>query len=286
MAAQEASDEKSNAQINLAVITGVSRGMGKAMAIELIEQGFTVAGCARDKNKLDQLTKEYGTKGVGNHDFSPVDLTNAESVETWSKNILKKYNNTAPTLLINNAGWAHYKKDLESMEDKDMKNSLLINTFGPFLVCKSFLPIMKEQKCDDNNNNNNKDSVSVRRIIFMSSGLGVFGMGGYSGYCASKYGLEGLNAALSKELPQHILCCCYSPGTIATDMFAQAGKNKGLKTDYSMDYMKEKGMITSQEFAKQAIPHILGLQRKDANGAHVDSPVAEKSLKSGLELFG
>ena len=279
MAAQESSDEKSNGQIKLAVITGVSRGMGKAMAIELIDQGFTVAGCARDKNKLDQLTKEYGTKGVGNHDFSPVDLTNAESVETWSKNILKKYNNTAPTLLINNAGWAHYKKDLESMEDKDMKNSLLINTFGPFLVCKSFLPIMKEQKFDDN-----KDS-SVRRIIFMSSGLGVFGKGGFTGYCASKYGLEGLNAALSKELPQHILSCCYSPGTIATDMFAQAGKNNGLKTDYSMDYMKQKGMITSQEFAKQAIPHILGLKRKDVNGKHIDSPVSEKSLESGLQLF-
>ena len=163
MAAQEKGDEKSNKnQIKLAVITGVSRGMGKAMAIELIDQGFTVAGCARDKNKLAQLTKDYGTRGAGNHDFSAVDLTNSESATQWAQSVLKKYSNTAPMLLINNAGYAPYKSNLESTPDKDFINSLMINTVGPFFVTKAFLPIMKQQKC------NEKDE--MRRIIFMSSG--------------------------------------------------------------------------------------------------------------------
>ena len=82
----------------LILITGVSRGLGRAMAEEFIRLGHTVLGCGRSEKEIGQLRKNFAAP----HDFDVVDVAVDEQVAAWAKRILKSHG--APDLLLNNAG--------------------------------------------------------------------------------------------------------------------------------------------------------------------------------------
>src|SRR5579871_638810 len=80
------------------VLTGVTRGLGRAMAEEFIARGHTVLGCGRSEKELAQLRGRFGSP----HDFAAVDVTQAEQVQSWAGRLLAALG--APDLLVNNAG--------------------------------------------------------------------------------------------------------------------------------------------------------------------------------------
>src|SRR5690348_8431329 len=79
------------------VLTGVTRGLGRAMAEQFIEQGHTVLGCGRSVEALTQLRQRFGPP----HDFAAVDVTRREQVQAWADRLLAEHG--APDLLVNNA---------------------------------------------------------------------------------------------------------------------------------------------------------------------------------------
>ena len=85
----------------LILITGVSRGLGRAMTEQFIQLGHTVIGCALNKEAIASLQRKFPSP----HHFSCVDIVHEEQVKAWSKNILEQYE--TPDLIINNAGIVH-----------------------------------------------------------------------------------------------------------------------------------------------------------------------------------
>jgi NADP-dependent 3-hydroxy acid dehydrogenase YdfG len=89
-------DDKAKKKI--VVITGVTRGLGRAMAEKFISLGHTVLGCGRNRELIDELRQKFPKR----HDFDVVDVTSDEQVQTWVARLHKKCG--APDLILNNAG--------------------------------------------------------------------------------------------------------------------------------------------------------------------------------------
>ena len=194
MAEQKAAETKP-----IAVVTGVSKGIGLAAALKFIELGYTVIGCARSKAKMSELQEKYPSC-----DFSSVDISNAIQVEQWSRRIIEKYG--SPDILINNAGVACDKVKIEDVSIDNLNAIIDVNVKGVMYTIKYFMPSMKA----------NKDKQS--KIIAISSPSGRIGIGSMSPYCASKWAVEGLMLSIAKEVPEYITAIAYNPGGIITEM--------------------------------------------------------------------
>ncbi|MEO6993604.1 MAG: SDR family NAD(P)-dependent oxidoreductase [Lacunisphaera sp.] len=217
------------------LITGVTRGLGRALAEWYIANGHTVIGCGRSAEILN-LRFSYGAP----HDFTALDVTEENRVALWSEKVLAVHG--APELLINNAALMNQPAPLWKVPSAEFNKLIDVNIKGVANVLRHFVPAM----------------IAAKKgvIVNFSSGWGRSTSADVAPYCASKFAIEGLTKALAQELPQGMAAVPFNPGVIDTDMLRQAW------SDGAASYPK------AEEWAKIAAPFILSLGPKD-NGASV-----------------
>lgn len=184
-----------------ALVTGGSRGLGKAIALALAKEGVDVAITGRNKNKLEETVTEIKNFGVKS-DYSIFDVAEKNEVKTQLEKLITSFG--VFDILINNAGIAAFGSFLE-MEENDWEEIVRTNLFGPYYVSKTVVPSMVELGSGD--------------IINVSSTAGLKGNAVTSAYSASKAGLIGLSESLMFELrKKNIRVTTLTPSTIASEM--------------------------------------------------------------------
>lgn len=123
-------------QKNIVVITGVTKGLGRALVSEFVQQGWKIAGCGRSLKLIQELQKEYGKE----HVFSIVDVTNDASVAEWANEISVKMG--APTILINNAALINHPNVLWEVPPSEFSAIMETNVIAVFNVLRHFIPLM------------------------------------------------------------------------------------------------------------------------------------------------
>jgi NAD(P)-dependent dehydrogenase (short-subunit alcohol dehydrogenase family) len=180
------------------VVTGATRGIGRALTACFVELGHTVIGCGRSQAGVDELSAAFG----GPHRFDAVDVARWSEVEGWAEAVASEM--PPPNLLINNAGLINRNAPLWEVPAEEFSRVLDTNVDGTANVIRAFLPSM---------------IANGRGIIVnMSSGWGRSTSPDVAPYCASKWAVEGLTQALSEELPSGLAAVAVSPGVVDTDM--------------------------------------------------------------------
>ncbi|MCI0744643.1 MAG: SDR family NAD(P)-dependent oxidoreductase, partial [Verrucomicrobia subdivision 3 bacterium] len=118
------------------VITGATRGLGRAMAEQFVAQGHTVAGCGRSAQQIRELRKQFGPP----HSFREVDVADDAAVKAWAQEILKSH--TPPDLLLNNAGIINRNAPLWEVPAAEFSQVIDVNIKGVANVIRHFAPAM------------------------------------------------------------------------------------------------------------------------------------------------
>ena len=184
-----------------ALVTGASRGIGRACALALAETGARVAVAARNVEQLESLAGEIRAQG-GEAWVVPMDLADAESIKEAIAKTAKDFGPIA--ILVNNAG---ITKDGLAMRMKKPDWDLVIatNLTGAFIAIQQVLPGMMRERWG--------------RIINISSLVGEMGNAGQANYAASKAGLIGLTKSIAQEMgSRNITVNSVAPGYVETDM--------------------------------------------------------------------
>ena len=189
-----------------ALVTGASRGIGRAIALELKSKDFSVIGTATSQAGVDALIKN-GIEGYILDLNSPNSIGNFwEQLEADKKNI---------SVLVNNAGITRDNIVLR-MSDDEWSDIMNVHLNGTFQLCKRSLKMMLKNKWG--------------RIINISSASASIGNRGQSNYAAAKAGVEAFTKSLAKEVGKRdITINAVAPGFIATDMTEQ---NDGVNAEY------------------------------------------------------
>ncbi len=186
-----------------AVVTGASRGIGRAIALRLAEAGAEVALWARDQAKLRSVAAEI-TAAHGKARAIMVDVTDSEAVEKAAQLVRA----TMPRVrtVVNNAG-AVLRKSTEAITDDEWRRIMAVNLDGTFYVTRAFLPDLEH---------------TAGRVVNIASRAGREGTSLLAAYCAAKHGVVGLTRALAEELrPGKVTVNAICPGSVDTAMLRQ-----------------------------------------------------------------
>ena len=184
-----------------AIITGGSRGIGKAIALALAKEGVNIIITGRNETSLQVTQKEISELGV-NVIYAIMDVSKRKEVDASIAGILEK---SGPVdILINNAGIGAFGGFLE-LAPEQWEEIIQVNLLGVYYITRAILPGMIERQTGD--------------IINISSTAGQRGAAVTSAYSASKFGLLGLTESLMLEVRKHnIRVSALTPSTVATDM--------------------------------------------------------------------
>ncbi|MDP3512191.1 MAG: SDR family oxidoreductase [Sulfuritalea sp.] len=211
----------------LIVVTGVTRGLGRAMLQEFVARGHVVAGCGRTEASIEELRRAFPEP----HRFATVDVADDRQVGKWARHVLTTLG--PPQLLINNAGLMNTPAPLWDVPAAEFSAVIDVNIKGTGNVLRHFVPAMIAQ--------------GRGVIVNFSSGWGRVTAPNVAPYCASKWAIEGLTRALAQELPKGMAAVALNPGIIDTEMLRRAfGDSAG---DYE----------SATEWAARAVPAILKL---------------------------
>lgn len=187
----------------VAVITGASRGLGKAMAVALGEQGAQIALVSRDVEQLNATAAAVRDAG-GEAEVFRTNVIDENEVYQLEKDVMQRFG--AVHILINNAG-INIRKNVPEFTLEEWHSVMDTNLTSVFLMCRSFVPHMKGH--------------GYGRIINMTSIMSHVSLPGRAAYSASKTGLLGLTRALALELAlDGVSVVAISPGPFATEMNA------------------------------------------------------------------
>jgi len=210
------------------VITGISSGLGLALTRNLLKAGHRVEGCGRRKNPLPAgETAQHGER----YSYRQLDIMNFEAACEWASRIARE--SPPVDYLVHNAAVIHENAPLWKIDREQLNAVLDVNVMGTFNILQAFLPGMLE--------------AGQGTIITLSSGAGRFGIGRISGYCASKWAVEGLTKSLAEELPEGMAAFPISPGMVDTDM---------LRTNFGEE---AGGYQKADAWAGAAVPFFLNL---------------------------
>jgi len=187
----------------LALVTGATRGIGKAIAENLASQGATVVGTATSEKGAAAISDYLASKGNGGKGYV-LDVADPESIDHCLKQIQEEFG--AITILVNNAG---ITRDNLMMRMKDEEWDSVINTnlTSVYRLVKSVLRGMTKARWG--------------RIVSVSSVVASMGNAGQANYAAAKSGMEGFTRALAREVgSRNVTANCVAPGFIDTDMTA------------------------------------------------------------------
>lgn len=185
----------------IALVTGATRGIGRAIADALGKQGATVVGTATSQGGADTITanlKEAGIEGFG----MVMDVSDPDSIDAGLKKMTSELG--APVILVNNAGITRDNLLLR-LKDDDWSAVIETNLSSVYRLSKSVLRGMAKARWG--------------RIINISSVVAGMGNPGQGNYCAAKAGVEGFTRSLAREMSNRgITANCVAPGFIDTDM--------------------------------------------------------------------
>ncbi len=249
------------------LITGVTRGLGRALTEEFIRLGHVVLGCGRSAKEIAALQKQFPAP----NDFSVVDVADDAQVAAWAQKVLAarfvaqpscqrdSENKTekhagkmpvplcaAPDLLLNNAALMNRPAPLWKIPAQEFSDVIDVNIKGVANVIRHFVPAMIAR--------------GSGVIVNFSSGWGRSTDAEVAPYCATKWAIEGLTQALAQELPPGLAAVPLNPGIINTDML------RTCWPDGAGSYP------AAAEWAKTAAPFLLKLNSAD-NGRQLTVPV-------------
>jgi NAD(P)-dependent dehydrogenase (short-subunit alcohol dehydrogenase family) len=213
------------------VITGVTRGLGRALTDEFVRAGHTVIGCGRSGDAIFELRMLHQAP----HDFSVVDVALDNKVALWAAKVLET--DSAPDLLINNAGIINRPAPVWEQDDREFTKLVDANIRGTQNVIRHFVPAMVARK--------------KGVIVNFSSGWGRSVSPEVGPYCMSKWAIEGLTKAMAEELPSGMAAVPLNPGVIDTAML------RTCWAEGAASYPK------AEQWAKTAAPFILKIGAKD-----------------------
>ena len=186
---------------SVALVTGATRGIGKAIALALGAKGATVIGTATSENganKISEYLKENGIKGQG----KVLNVTDGDAITALVKDIGAEF--SAPTILVNNAGITRDNL-LMRMKDDEWDDIVNTNLTSVFRMSKACMRGMMKNK--------------QGRIISIASVVGATGNAGQANYAAAKAGIIGFSKSLAREIASRgVTVNVVAPGFIDTDM--------------------------------------------------------------------
>ncbi len=199
----------------VALVTGASQGIGRAIAVKLATSGATVAVAARNQEKLAELVGQITAAG-GTASAVPVDVGDEEQVKTAFKAAIAQFGKI--DILVNNAGITRDQLVMR-MKRADWDSVLNTNLTSAYLCIQQVIGSMLKQRWG--------------RIINITSVFGQMGQAGQANYAASKAGLIGLTMAIAREVgSRNITCNAVAPGFIETAM------TSGFTDDFKQTALK------------------------------------------------
>lgn len=184
------------------VITGGSKGLGRALAIRCAEEGARVALCSRNYDELNRVALDLAVHG---HPpvFASCDVADAEQVNRFSELVLSEFG--AVDVLVNNASMLGQRIEIVDWTRSTWERVIDVNVNGLFAVTKAFLPAMIRQRAGS--------------VINVTSSVGKKGRARWGAYAVSKFAVEGFTQTLADEVRYHgVRVNSVNPGALDTDM--------------------------------------------------------------------
>lgn len=221
------------------VVTGATRGLGRALVAGFVAAGHSVAGCGRSPEAVGELEAAFGPA----HRFQSVDVADDGQVAAWCRDLTGGWG--PPDLVVNNAALINRNAPLWELSAAEIDVVVDVNIKGVVNVLRHLLPDMVARQ----------EGI----IVNFSSGWGRVTSPEVAPYCATKFAIEGLTMALADELPPGMAAVPLNPGIINTDMLQSCF---GASANH---------YPTAEEWARTAVPYILGIGPSD-NGRAMTVP--------------
>lgn len=189
-----------------AIVTGASRGIGRATAIELARRGVDLALIGRKSPELAEtalLTTNLGARTA----LRLCDLADVLATEAVAYRLVEEFG--APAIVVHSAGVIHRAR-IEASDPKDWDEQFAVNVRAPYVLTRAVLPSMLEERAG--------------RFVFVGSISSTLGTAGASAYCASKWALLGFVKSLAEELSDTgLMAVAVLPGSVDTRMLVASG---------------------------------------------------------------
>jgi NAD(P)-dependent dehydrogenase (short-subunit alcohol dehydrogenase family) len=199
-------------QGKVALVTGASQGLGRALALACAKEGANLVISSRSADSLEPVADEARASGVKVLAV-PADVSRSKDVQKLVDATAERFSKI--DVLVNNAGLLGPRVRIEEYPEDDWRSVLDANITGPFLVSKAAIPHMREGAS----------------VINVTSGVSIEGRAEWGAYSVSKFGLEGLTQILAAELKDRgIRANSVDPGGMRTDMRAAAYPDEDPKS--------------------------------------------------------
>jgi Short-chain alcohol dehydrogenase of unknown specificity len=194
------------------LVTGSSRGLGRALVSALLEAGHEVVATARDVGPLADFAERYGARV----ELFPLDVTDAAAAEAAVQKAVDSFGGL--DVLVNNAGYGNVNA-VEDTPLEDFRREIEANLFGTIILTKAAIPVMRRQRSG--------------HIFNLSSVGGRLGAPGRAAYSAAKWGVEGFSEVLAKEMALiGVKVTIIEPGGFRTDFAGSSTKIQEGRPEY------------------------------------------------------
>ncbi len=226
-------------QGKIAVVTGASSGIGRAIALKFGESGARVALLARRKDRLEKVCQAIEKSG-GKALALPTDLLKPEQIQKTFAAVRKSWGD--PQILVNNAGIG-FSGPLQKFALEEYEHTFDLNVRAAFLCAKEVLPAMLKAK----------DGT----IINIGSLAGRYGIGGSVVYCASKFAMVGFTDALLEEVRgSNVRVTMINPGMVETEFFKGRETGRNIKDAIRPEEVAEAALLCARDMRNATVKEI------------------------------